>query len=208
MVKTRFPNVNICFCNMWRKPCCSSSQSVKHATLTGLEQTSNTSYSSQNRNWLWGKNKLETTKMDNQSDGKKQARRSTDPFAAAKTCSDCTYWARWEDKRHELVISNRLVRCKNKHASGKLPVPIKKEQNLEISVIWQFYGSPKLLSEVMPSEVGAQFGVNWFNGNEKLQMLLWTANLNIFIHRFCKKWCYAAWIDVKFRLLMDLWDVK
>lgn len=25
----------------------------------------------QNRNWLWGENKLETTKMDNQSDGKK-----------------------------------------------------------------------------------------------------------------------------------------
>lgn len=116
---------------------------------------------------------------------KKQARWSTDPFTVAKTCSDCTYWARWENKRHELVISNRLVRCKNKHASERLTVPIKKEQNLEISVIWQFYGSPKLLSEIMPSEAGAQFGVNWFNGNRKLQMLLWTANLNIFIHWLC-----------------------
>lgn len=45
-------------------------QTVKCATLTGLEQTDNASNSSQNRHWLWGKNKLETTKMDNQPDGK------------------------------------------------------------------------------------------------------------------------------------------
>lgn len=49
-------------------------QTVKRATLTGLEQTGSTSKSSQNRNWLWGKNKLETTKMDKQSDGKNKAR--------------------------------------------------------------------------------------------------------------------------------------
>lgn len=49
-------------------------QTVKRATLTGLEQTGNASNSSQNRHWLWGKNKLETTKMDNQPDGKNKPR--------------------------------------------------------------------------------------------------------------------------------------
>ncbi len=53
-------------------------QTVKHAALTGLEQTGNTSNSSQNRNWLWGKNKLETTKMDKQPDGENKLCSSPD----------------------------------------------------------------------------------------------------------------------------------
>lgn len=68
-------NVNIYFSQCTQKVVI---QTVKHATLTALEQTGCTSSSSQNRNWLWGKNKLETTKMDNQSDGKNKARRSAD----------------------------------------------------------------------------------------------------------------------------------
>lgn len=84
------------------------------------------------------------------------------------------------------MISNRLVRCKKTNMRVKvLTVPIKKKQSLEISVIWQFIGFLKLLSEVMSSEAGAQFGLNWFNSNRNLQMLLWMVNLYISICWSC-----------------------
>lgn len=79
-------------------------QTVKRATLTGLEQTGNASNSSQNRHWLWGKNKLETTEMDNQPDGKNKPRWSTD---ARLECSDCDT----KDRAFWTTRANHLKTC-------------------------------------------------------------------------------------------------